>query len=139
MIHFRPTEYVKPLPALQVVPLIDILLVNLCFFMAMFLYFNFEQQLNISVPQSASSKESLPLSEEIVINVMKEGDVVVNQKKMRLEDLGILLQRAAELNPGQAVVLRADQKTYHEVVVRVLDVCARSKIWNISFATIKEG
>ena len=135
---FKPTEYVKPLPALQVVPLIDILLVNLCFFMAMFLYFNFEQQLGISVPQSTTSKESQPLSEEIVINVQKDGQVVVNQKMMSLQDLGALLQRTSELNPGQAVVLRADQKTYHEVVVHVLDVCAKAKIWNISFATTKE-
>ena len=136
--NFKPTEYVKPLPALQVVPLIDILLVNLCFFMAMFLYFNFEQQLGISVPQSTTSRESQPLSEEIVINVQKDGRVVVNQKTLSLADLGALLQRTSELNPGQAVVLRADQKTYHEVVVHVLDVCAKSKIWNISFATTKE-
>ena len=138
MINFKPTDHTKNLPTLQVIPLIDILLVNLSFFMAMFLYFNFEQQLNISVPQAAASKESLPLTEEIVINVMKGGEVVVNQKKLGLGELGALLERTAELNPGQAVVLRADQKTYHEVVVRVLDVCARSKIWNISFATTKE-
>ena len=136
--NFKPTEYVKPLPALQVVPLIDILLVNLCFFMAMFLYFNFEQQLGISVPQSTTSKESQPLSEEIVINVQKDGQVMVNQKTMTLEELGALLHRTSELNPGQAVVLRADQKTYHEVVVHVLDTCAKSRIWNISFATTKE-
>ena len=136
--NFKPTEYVKSLPALQVIPLIDILLVNLCFFMAMFLYFNFEQQLGISVPQSTTSKESQPLSEEIVINIQKDGQVAVNQKTMPLEALGALLQRTSELNPGQAVVLRADQKTYHEVVVHVLDVCAKSKIWNISFATTKE-
>ena len=136
--NFKPTEYVKHLPALQVIPLIDILLVNLCFFMAMFLYFNFEQQLGISVPQSTTSRESQPLSEEIVINVQKDGQVIVNQKTMSLAGLTGLLKRTSELNPGQAVVLRADQKTYHEVVVRVLDVCAKARIWNISFATTKE-
>ena len=138
MIHFKPSEYVRPLPALQIVPLIDILLVNLSFFMAMFLYFNFEQQLNISVPQATASREATPLSEEIVINVVKEGNVVVNQKPLNLPQLGALLRKTADLNPGQAVVIRADQKTYHEVVVHVLDVCAKSKIWNISFATTRE-
>jgi biopolymer transport protein ExbD len=138
--NFKPTEYIKHLPAIQVIPLIDILLVNLSFFMAMFLYFNFEQQLNISVPEAAASKESsLPLSEEIVVNIMKEGQVVVNHKELGFEELGVLLNKTTELNPGQAVVLRADQKTYHEAVVHVLDICAKSKIWNISFATTKES
>jgi biopolymer transport protein ExbD len=138
MMNFKPNEYVKPLPALQIVPLIDILLVNLSFFMAMFLYFNFEQQLNISVPEASSSKDYQPLSQEIVINVMKDGGAIVNQKRMGMAELSNLLVKTADLNPGQAVVIRADQKTYHEMVVRVLDVCAKSKIWNISFATTKE-
>ena len=137
MIHFKPNEYSKSLPQIQVIPLIDILLVNLSFFMAMFLYFNFESQLGIDVPQAAASKESMPLSDEIVINVLKDGSVVVNQKKIGLDELSGLLKKTADLYPGQAVVLRADQKTYHQHVVRVLDVCAKSKIWNISFATTK--
>ena len=138
MINFKQSEYVKSLPQIQVIPLIDILLVNLSFFMAMFLYFNFESQLNIAVPQAATSKESMPIADEIVINILKDGSVVLNQKTMTPDDLGALLRKTAELYPGQAVVLRADQKTYHQHVVRVLDICAKSKIWNISFATTKE-
>ena len=138
MINFQRSEYAKHLPAIQVIPLIDILLVNLSFFMAMFLYFNFESQLNIAVPQAASSKESMPVTDEIVINIGRDGTVVVNQKKVALEELTTLLKKTSELYPAQAVVLRADQKTFHQNVVRVLDVCAKSKIWNISFATTKE-
>ena len=77
--------------------------------------------------------------EEIVINISKDGTVVVNRKRVSLDQLGSLLRKTSELYPGQAVVLRADQKTYHENVVRILDACAKSKIWNISFATTKEG
>ena len=139
MMNFKPTEYSKGLPVIQVIPLIDILLVTLSFFMAMFLYFNFEQQLNISVPQSSSSKESMPITEEIVVNISKGGDVVVNQKRVSLNELSELLRRISDINPTQAVVLRADQRTFHQHVVRVLDICAKSKIWNISFATTKES
>ena len=60
-----------------------------------------------------------------------------NQKKVSLDELSALLKKTANLYPGQAVVLRADQKTFHQHVVRVLDVCAKAKIWNISFATTK--
>ena len=92
MINFKPTKYENQLPHIQVIPLIDILLVNLSFFMAMFLYFNFESQLNISVPHAAASTQSQSSSQEIVINVLKEGDVVVGQKKMDLSELSALLR-----------------------------------------------
>jgi biopolymer transport protein ExbD len=33
------------------------------------------------------------------------------------------------------VIVRADKQTAYEHVVRVLDLCRQSDIWNISFAT----
>jgi biopolymer transport protein ExbD len=138
-ISFGQQERVRPMPALQMISLIDILFVTLAFFMALSLHFNFESELNISVPQAMSSADSRMAAEEIVINVLRDGAIVVNQKRMSIDDLSALLAKTAELYPGQAVVLRADQKTYHGHVVRVLDACARSKIWNISFATTREG
>jgi len=139
MISFKQNEYIKPLPAVQLIPLSDILFINLAFFMALFLHFNFESELDISVPQAQTGKESKISPEEVVINILKDGTVVLNRKKVTFDQLGALLKKTAELYPSQAVVLRADQKTYHEYVVRVLDTCAKSKIWNISFATTREG
>ena len=135
MINFRQNEYVRPLPVIQMIPLIDILFINLSFFMALFLHFNFESELNISVPQAQTGVESKISPEEVVINVLKDGTIIVNHKRMSRDQLGALLKKTAELYPSQAVVLRADQKTYHEYVVPVLDICAKSKICNISFAT----
>lgn len=138
-ISFRQSEYVRPLPVIQMISLIDILFVTLSFFMALSLHFNFESELNISVPQAMSSAEARLAPEEIVINVMRDGAIVVNQKRMNVDELSGLLGKTAELYPSQAVVLRADQKTFHGHVVRVLDACAKSKIWNISFATTREA
>lgn len=132
----KPREYVsRPLPAIQIIALIDILFICLSFFMAMFLRFNFESELNISVPQATASSHSNAASQDIIINIAKDGTVIVNQKKMALKDLGTLLNRAASLYSSQAVVVRADQETPHKHVVHVLDECAQAKIWNVSFAT----
>ena len=138
MINFKSSEHTRSLPAIQVISLIDILFINLSFFMAMFLHFNFESQLNISVPQASSSVEAKTAFQEIVINILRDGRIIVNQKRFSPEESTALLQKTAEIYPGQSVVVRADEKTYHEYVVRVLDSCAKAKIWNISFATTKE-
>ena len=138
MISFKSSAEQRALPAIQVIPLIDILFVNLSFFMAMFLHFNFEGELNISVPQASSSIEAKTAFQEIVINIQRDGTTVVNQKKLTPAQLTDLLLKTAEIYPGQSVVVRADEKTYHEYVIGVLDACAKAKIWNISFATTKE-
>ncbi len=138
MINFKRNSYVKELPAVQLIPLIDILFVILSFFMAMFLHFNFESALDISVPTASSVTEAPVPSQEIIINVQRDGMIVVGQKSMDLSELDPILRRAAQISPKQAVIVRADQKTYHERVVQVLDVCAKAGIWNISFATTKE-
>ena len=138
MINFQRNSYVKELPAVQLIPLIDTLFVLLSFFMAMFLSFNFESALDISVPTAASGSEMSAPAQEIVINIQKEGVILVGQKAVSLEQLGSLLRRASQVSARQAVIVRADQKTYHEHVIQVLDVCAKANIWNISFSTAKE-
>ena len=138
MIHFKSAESTRVLPPIQVIALIDILFINLSFFMAMFLHFNFESELGISVPQASSSVEAKAVFQEIIINILRDGTAVVNEKKMAPDQLEKILLKTAQLYPGQSVVIRADEKTYHEHVVRVLDACSKAKIWNISFATTKE-
>ena len=138
MINFKRSTYIRELPAVQLIPLIDTLFVILSFFMAMFLHFNFESALDISVPTAASATEAAVPSQEIVINILRDGNIVLGEKTMDLGELGSVLRRASEISSRQAVIVRADQKTYHERVVGVLDACARAGIWNISFATTKE-
>ncbi len=139
MIEFKPNVYMKQdRPAVQMTSMIDIMFINLLFFMALFVYFHFETELNISVPKASASMESQISPEEIVVNIGREGDVIVNQRTMGFPELETLLKKTSALYPRQAVIVRADQKTYHEYVVRVLDACAKAKIWNISFATTKE-
>lgn len=138
MINFKQNSYVREMPAINLIPLLDILFVILSFFMAMFLHFNFESALDISVPHAAEGKEAKALSQEIIVNIDRDGEVAVGQKKLTLDELVALLRRASELSARQPVVIRADQKTYHERVVSVLDAAARAGIWNISFATTRE-
>src|SRR3989338_2106173 len=99
MIDFRRNTYVKELPAVQLIPLIDTLFVLLSFFMAMFLHFNFETALDISVPTATAGAELAAPSQEIVINIQKDGAVLVGQKEMDLSQLGSVLRRASQLSP----------------------------------------
>ena len=75
MINFKRNNHVKELPAIQLIPLIDILFVILSFFMAMFLQFNFESAFDISVPTSSAVTQAAAPAQEIIINIPKEGNI----------------------------------------------------------------
>ncbi|MBF0532915.1 MAG: biopolymer transporter ExbD [Candidatus Omnitrophica bacterium] len=139
MLKLAPNEQIRQKPVIQMVPLVDILFFTLIFFMCVSIYAQMEAELTITVPKAKYSKEDLRNPGEIIINVNKDGRVVVNQKSLAENELGGMLKKVSALFPNQAVIIRADERTMHKYVVNVLDACASANIWNISFATIKEN
>ena len=130
-------EQLKQKPVIQLIPLVDILFYTLIFFMAISVLQEMETDLSISVPEAKESQDSSRSPGEIIINIDREGQVVVNQRALAQAELESMLQRISSLYPNQPVIIRADRKTHHESVVKVLDACATANIWNISFSTLK--
>lgn len=125
-------------PTIQMAPLIDIIFLLLIFFMAASIFYQLETEINITVPTAKESTDIKRAPGEIIINIRKDGAVVVNQRQMSYEQLDRMLKRVSELYKGQPVIIRADKETYHKNVIKVLDLCAGADIWNVSFATMKE-
>ena len=121
-------------PVIQMAPLIDIIFLTLVFFMTLSVFAQLESEINISVPKSQTAKEVMRSPGEIIINVTQEGKFIVNQKLLEAEELENMLMKVSALFPDQPVIIRADEKTMHKHIVRVLDACAGANIWDISFA-----
>ena len=138
MPKFDGSEYQKQRPTIQMAPLIDIVFLTLIFFMTLSIFTQLESELNISIPKAKESKETMRSPGEIIINITKDGSVIVNQKKLTYNNLQNMLKRISTLFPNQPVIIRADENTYHKFVINVLDACASADIWNISFSTTKE-
>jgi len=123
----------------QVVPMIDILFLLLCFFVASQIYTRWEAELDVTLPTATTAKIEQRLPGEIILNVMKDGATTVNGRRLNDGELGDLLNRLVKLFPGQPVVIRADRQTAYAHVIRVLDLCRKADIWNISFAADMAG
>jgi len=138
MFKYDIPENIKKGPVVQMAPLIDIVFLTLVFFMALSVFSQLESELNISVPKAKESKDAVRSPGEVIVNIDKSGQVVVNGKKLNNQELKMMLAEVASLFPNQSVIIRADEKTYHKYVVSVLDACAAADIWNVAFSTIKE-
>jgi biopolymer transport protein ExbD len=122
-------------PSFQIAPMIDVVFLLLCFFVASQIFSQWEMSIDVQLPTAESAEAPDRLPGEIIINVFKDGSLVVNQQVLDEAGLGALLARIVTLFPGQPVLIRGDRETTYEHIIRVLDICRRVDIWNISFAT----
>lgn len=133
--RFRKFRQIEPIP-LQLAPMIDILFLLLIFFIVTWNFSRRETEIEISVP--AADKGDDPKRRdvgEIVVNVRKTGEVVVEGEVLKEEQLLQKLQLIAGVHKDQAVILRGDEKTEYQKVMNVLNTCQKAGIWNVSFAT----
>ena len=133
--NFRGRQ--KPIPiAFQIAPMIDFLVVLLCYTITTQIFSQWEAEIGISLPTAQTAVMPQRLPGEIILNVKEDGAVMVNGKQLDNDGLFALLKRVVGLFPGQPVLIRSDRRTAYEHVIRVLDTCRKCDIWNISFATL---
>jgi biopolymer transport protein ExbD len=132
--NFRGRHQPNPI-AFQIAPMVDFLLVLLCYSIMSQIFTQWEAELDVKLPTASSAQIEQRLPGEIILNIMKNGATVVNGRTLSDSELASLLKRLVELFPGQPVLLRADKQTDYEHVIKVLDYCRQADIWNVSFAT----
>ncbi len=121
----------------QIAPFVDILLFLLVFFIMSWNFSRTEAELDVKVPSAREGQESKRPVGEVILNVKRDGSVVMNRRAMNAQELEDTLSRIAKLYPDQAVVLRGDQDVEYKHIVDALDVCRAANIWNVAFATSK--
>ena len=134
MSRFDPPN-VYDRPHMQLIPLIDVLFFALIFFMILSVYYHAESQIDINVPKSSQVIDPQRSPTAVVINVNDTGDFIINGQTYNPETLEELFRKLTLLTPNQAVIIRADEKTYHHYIIQALDICAKTNIHDISFAT----
>ena len=134
--NFRAHVYPERI-MFQIAPMVDILLFLLVFFILTWNFSRNEAELDVKVPAAREGKEARRPAGEVILNVKKDGGIVMNRRPMSSEELLETLSRIAKLYPDQAVILRGDENVDYRFVVDVLDICRAANIWNVAFATSK--
>ena len=120
---------------IQLAPMIDIVFLLLIFFIVLWNYARFETEIDISVPAASSGENPQRTIGEIVVNVRKNGEIIVEGLSKSDPELLGMFKNIVAAYPDQAVILRGDREAAFDHIVRVLNVCQQAGIWNVSFAT----
>ena len=111
---------------INITPLVDIMLVLLIIFMLVSTITDFKS-IKVELPHAATGSEIHTKSVSVMIS--KDGEFYLAGKKVPSaealqEELGV----EKEKNPGLQVIISADKKTYHENIVRVIDIVRKLDI-----------
>ena len=122
----------------QMAPMVDIIFLLLIFFIAAAVYSQWESKLEIKVPTADSGMDRPRYPGEAIINIDKNGKLYLNSIEFTPERLETLLSQLSRTYPDQPVVIRPDRETDCKYLIQVIDICAKTDIANLSFATLKE-
>ena len=121
--------------ALDLTPVVDVVF-NLLIFFALSLNFAAASRgINVKLPSASSAK--IIRSDQVTVNLTKEGLTFLNDKKITLEQLGPMLKEKADKK--SLVIIRADSDVEHGKVVRIMDIIKSQDLNRIAIAVDAES
>ena len=109
------------MPEINLVPMMDVLMTILTFFIIISMTLTAQQQsLNIDLPSTNAGASTLKTPDPLVVGLTNQGTLEVANNPVTDAQLSQQMQVYLQTNPNGAVVLQADKKLPYEQVVQVL-------------------
>ena len=122
---------------IMMTPMIDCVFLLLVYFLVATSFYKIEKDITITLPTASESSAAKSQDKEVVVNVRKNGVMVVRQRVVELTDLEKMLADAKKQSSRPTVIIRGDSDALHLDVVKVMNTCLKSGITNVSVATFK--
>ena len=121
-------------PLVMIIPMIDIMLFLLVFFMLGTIYMVQTNNFNVDLPQS--SGERLEIQPKVLsITVTESGAIMYEGEKILIKHLPQVVTHALTKDNETVFVIYGDKSARYEKVVNVLEVLKKSGARHVSVAT----
>lgn len=125
-------------PTVMIIPMIDIMLFLLVFFMISTIYMVQANTLPVNLPAAASAvRETRPNIMPITVQV--DGTVQYEREAVRLAELPGHIRQALVKDKETVFILRGDKQATYENIVGVLDVLKECGARHVSIAAERKG
>ncbi len=108
----------------NIVPLIDVLVVLIFFFLFSTQFRNFTM-LQLTLPQIETAAEA-QASQYVEIGISRDGDIYYNGEKVDSEELNVRLALVARVDPTKPIVISADEGSLLKDTTNVMDICRKN-------------
>ncbi len=117
-----------------VIPMIDVMMFLLFFFMVSSLAMAVQSGLPVNLPK-ASTSNSHP-AQNVTVTIMRDNKIFLNTAQVQLADLEAGLQKLG-VTSSNLVIINADQHVEHGLVVSVMDEARKAGVTRFAIATDK--
>jgi len=112
------------MPRVDVIPLIDVLMVLILFFLTS-MQFQDLRALNVTLPK-IDSAGSNKITNQLVVSVSQKGEYFLNGNEDNLKKIGEVMKSTASLPRKPAVLVVADENVPLKHVTKIVDLCRES-------------
>lgn len=116
-------------------PMIDMVFLLLVFFMTVSTLAQADRQVELELPESASSDVPNDLSDRGTISIDTTGQIYMGSIPQTLQNMQRLLKASMAENPDLRIHLRADHTTEYQHIKKVLRACAEVGAYEVIYAT----
>ncbi len=119
-----------------VIPMIDVMMFLLFFFMVASLALVVQAGLPVNLPKASTANESR--AQNVTITIKNTGQFYVNTRPILLAAIADELKRI-HVDPKSVIVLNADKQVPFEMVVAAMNESRKADISRFTFATARQG
>ena len=124
---------------LNLIPMIDVMLILLIFFMVATTIKHGEKALPLELPKAEGATSQTAPDDLLVIGVDRAGNKYIGSERVTTDALHERIRTAAQKNAEQPVRIDADRQTPYEQVVEVVQLCQFEHLRNVSLHTQDEN
>lgn len=119
--RFKSQQQGSQMPEVNLVPMMDVILTVLTFFIIISMTLTGQQQsVDITLPSTDAGASTLPVPDPLVVGLNQQGQVLLNNQPVSDAQLSQQMQTYLVQNSKGAVILKADRKLPYEQVIQVL-------------------
>ena len=124
-------------PAVIIIPMIDIMLCLLVFFMISSISMIQANAIRVNLPAGASAENDMK-PHTVMITVTEKGDVLYEQETKKSVDFEEKIRAKVKEDPDAVFVIRGDRKAPYENIAYALDTLKEAGVEHISISVDKQ-
>jgi biopolymer transport protein ExbD len=113
-------------------PMIDIVFQLLIYFLVTIKPIDVMAHLDVYRPSPESQRQRSEVPPNLIKITIFDQGLMINDRLVSLSGLASLLDKLADLDPNQTILIMCTALSPHERLVQVLDMCAQSGLNNLS-------
>ena len=124
--------------AINVTPMVDVMLVLLIIFMVITPMLQNKVQIDMAKVDNPTAMPDADKEDAIVVAITRSGDVFLGQNKIALSELGPAVQQRLSDTPGKTIYIRADARAQFRGVEDAIDAVRTAGVDDVGLLTQKK-